>query len=420
MINRSGKSIFLLAILSLVLWSCSEEGDLGRIVLPESDFYTFGQDTIPIRLFTVDHQASISSYNSVNLLGSYTDPLFGTVTASFVTQFYPLEYLTNESITSVDSMILSLVYSADSLPAAIYGDYQSPQQVVVYEITESLENDSLYHSDFPIETYYQAANPIGTATISPDQAYKKLRIPLTGDILTKFATSDSATYSSDSLFWEFCKGLYLKTEGEGKAIYKFNLVSTSSRIMMYYQTARGKDSMEFQMGAAQKINLFEQDYTGTQVAVQLENPDTEYEQIYVQGLYGVKAKIVIDNNKLSQYSGKVIMKALLEIQGDSATLADSVHYFKGQMLLFQLNEAGTEVTLDEYEYNDTYLGVSENNDRFVFNITHHFQDLIDGRAANNGLVLFPANYKISPERVRLNGANHSKPSRLVITYAIIP
>src|SRR5574343_3312 len=133
---------FLMAL--LISTSCKKkETSLGNDVLdPNSLLNSTQVDTFELTTFTIAEDSLISDNPAYGVLGSYNDPKFGKVDASFYTQFILSGTSPNFgdiSTITVDSMMLGLQY------VDFYGEL-SPQTVEVYQMTEDIYLDSTYYS----------------------------------------------------------------------------------------------------------------------------------------------------------------------------------------------------------------------------------------------------------------------------------
>jgi hypothetical protein len=142
--------------------ACSPDSGIGNNVLPENNTLTAKfVDTSTVQTSLVLEDTIPTSNNtSEYLLGSYTDPIFGTTKASFYTQLlfpynvnpfvnYPTITLSSANTTEVilDSVVLSMPYGVYS-GAGYYGTLGAQTvQVYLMDTGSHFVADSAYYSD---------------------------------------------------------------------------------------------------------------------------------------------------------------------------------------------------------------------------------------------------------------------------------
>jgi hypothetical protein len=251
---------FLLSVLVFV--SCKKkENVLGQNSIAQTNLLnSSGIDTFSLITYTYKDDSISTSQPLYGMLGSYSDPVFGTVNAEIYTQLrLALEspsFLDVNAIV-IDSFILSLRY-ADSY--GIPGD----QTLEVFEINDvnGLSIDSTYYtfstkatdpiSWVPVGEEVIRMDTEGETVVGADTVPKLLRIPLdTNKARTFFQDFDllPASFVTNEAFHEYFKGFHIRTNnglqssGDGGVFY-FDLSSSASEAVVYY--TEGGVQKEFQ------------------------------------------------------------------------------------------------------------------------------------------------------------------------------
>jgi len=429
--------VFFLLLLATVS-GCKDDELIGLEVQPDGDqLGLLTVDTLTITTNTVREDSLRSDEASFNLIGRYNDPIFGSSQAHVYTHFRlsadNIDFGDIASIT-VDSVVLSMVY------LNAYGVEADQQTFNVYELDEQIYRDSAYLGDSEV-----AFNPlpIGSAIVSPNTTDSvlvngvsepsQLRIPLDVTIGQRLIDGSVADYSDNSSFQSFFKGVYISPDssapqasGEG-AILGVNLLSTFSRLTIYYKDANG-DAQDFEYlvnDSCARVNRFQHNYTGTEVQQQLDDPTLGQQKIYIQSMSGVKSDLKIPSLQTIAGDQKVVVNRAQLIFHLNET--DFGNYDPpNNLFVVALDASGDELFIpDQFETGTHYGGVyDEINRRYRFNITRHVQNLIDQHQAgvndNYGMRLIAGGSVVSATRVALNGATAAnKKITLIVSYTPI-
>ncbi|MGI8893536.1 MAG: DUF4270 family protein, partial [Bacteroidia bacterium] len=215
------RKLFFITFLSCftLLFACTKEADvIGLELQPQSEILnavvvdTLTLITYPLKEDSIRTDGRVMLFN--NLLGSYSDPVFGPTNASFYSQFR----LTSSNITfgdspQVDSIVLSLAY------AGYYGDTTTSQTISVYKMTEGIHRDTNYYStaEFAIDN-----NPVGTLTFQPKpntnvlldttSVAPHIRVKLDNSFGDEILNAGSANLANNDVWIQFLPGLYIKTD----------------------------------------------------------------------------------------------------------------------------------------------------------------------------------------------------------------
>jgi len=415
---------------AIAIVSCSEPDSVGIEVQPAGDqpglFYT---DTITIEASTIieDSLRSDEAVAAFNLVGSYTDNVFGLSRASFYTQFRLPNNATNFTFgidPVLDSVVLTLAY------ADYYGDTLTPMTLEVLRLEEAMVLDSNYYTHDVIVTGQQLFPP-GVVSVNPKDSVEvdsvmrapHLRLKLDQVWGTEFLTSGDANFIDNNIFVSYFKGLTVRaadvTAEDDGCIMTFNLAASISKMTFYYKngtdTTRKTANFEVNSGCP-RFNHFEHDYTladfGNTFPVSGDN------RLFIQSMSGLKARIKFPHiRNLSALGSVSINKAELVLSVEDNSLYKS----HTNLLVFGVDSAGTEALIPDLLESSSYYGGSFNttDNNYKFNLARYIQRLVSGRTLNDyGLSVVSSGGAISAFRSIVPGPSSSgNKLQLRITYS---
>ncbi|MFT5858577.1 MAG: hypothetical protein ACI865_000665 [Flavobacteriaceae bacterium] len=419
---------FLLSVLVFV--SCKKkENVLGQNSIAQTNLLnSSGIDTFSLITYTYKDDSISTSQPLYGMLGSYSDPVFGTVNAEIYTQLrLALEspsFLDVNAIV-IDSFILSLRY-ADSY--GIPGD----QTLEVFEINDvnGLSIDSTYYtfstkatdpiSWVPVGEEVIRMDTEGETVVGADTVPKLLRIPLdTNKARTFFQDFDllPASFVTNEAFHEYFKGFHIRTNnglqssGDGGVFY-FDLSSSASEAVVYY--TEGGVQKEFQflvnINAANFNHIDHLPILGSGVEEILVNPSVGLNEFYAQSF---STRAVVDIPGLSNIpANAVIHKATLELPAQYQTGAN---YYPGSALTVSRRISPGSDTL---VFTGLFAVYDDFGKRFDVDLRSHIQKIVKGELTDTELIFSPFLFTTSMDRVVLNGAqtdNKAQP-KLRILY----
>ncbi|MBK6344919.1 MAG: DUF4270 domain-containing protein [Bacteroidales bacterium] len=420
------------AISGLTTYSCTKEPDLiGLDLLPAGDFLNIDYiDTSSIVAYSVREDSLRTDELSLNLLGSISDPVFGTTTASIYTQYR----LSKNNITFgenavADSMILTLAYKG------IYGDSLSSKTIRVYEMADSINYDSSYYSTRTIPVLPEL---IGEATFVPNLSEADsvdgnyipphMRILLSPAFANKIITADINTLKDNESFQKVFMGLYITSEqattpGTGSILY-FNLLDAVSRLKLYYHNSTDTSSIDFPIGSSvARFNHYEHyNYAGADPSLleQLGDSSANTQHLYVQSMAGTKIKLRIPHLKaLAEQKHIAVNEALLVFSVEDTS---GVYEVPAQIAIKKLDADGNYTALPDENEGSSFLdGKSRSGKEYRFRITRYVQNrLLNPDDPDYGLMLFAAGSSLSGNRVTLKGVGaETGKIRLLIYYTIV-
>ncbi len=411
----------LLILSILIFYGCKKELDEGFFISKEEDgILTNKVDTTSLLAYTVLNSKIKTNGLQTPVIGNYIDPIFGYTNAQFVTQFLSSsEYDFGEG-TIIDSVIMQLSYS--DYKTGYYGDKNIEQEIKIYDNTQDLKSDTSYYSDGN-PTEYKGTNLIGSYKYKPfaaDTSMLKLKLENSfGRELLDFKYKDD----SGKEFLEKFKGLFIETDASVKnsALVKFDLLSTNSKIIIYYHNNENDEQQSYYYTFLNSVRfgLYQHDYTGTVFENDLGKYSKASEKLYIQGLGGIKSKILlpyIDN--YSEKGAVAINKAELVIKAESTS--DEIYTPIDYLKINSIDENGEEVYIDEFINNNSYVAVSYIDGEYKFNITKYIQSLVKNKKSNLGIYISAQNGSSNVKRSIITTMNHkTNPMKLVLSYTII-
>lgn len=349
-----------------------------------------------------------------NLAGSSYDPVFGKAQASFYSQ---VRLLTSNVVFSsasvVDSIVLTLKYHT------VYGNSSTPQTFRVYEITQALARTNSYYSNSAIGF---SAMEIGSIqNFIPSALSSQINIKLNNDFGQSLLNADPSHFVNNESFLNFFKGFYVKPDvdavpGNG-SILSFDLLSADSKMTLYYKDTVQK-TFDFVINEnSVRVNNFNLDYTGSEVATALADPNENQKLVYVQSMGGVRTKIKLpDLTTVLEEGNLVINKAEFIIKAQD----DNLNYPPpARLRIVAIDSLGRFLEIpDFFEGSDHYGGIyNATTKEYRFNIGRHLLYTLKGKP-NYDLLLLPSGSAANANRVVLYGgaAEEDKRMRLQITY----
>ncbi|MDR0680675.1 MAG: DUF4270 domain-containing protein [Dysgonamonadaceae bacterium] len=233
--------IFLsFVLLGLFGLGCGDTVDnIGGSIQPDEDKIKVFIDTITVEGETL-RLDSIYAKSITGLLGTFYDPQYGTLKASYACQYYPSRGFDSIDVNNkIDSIRLNILYTS------YFGDSLSPMEVSVYPVVKMEKN---YYTNTDPALFCDMNSLLGRQSYSArdlnisDSAnlanistnYKVVSIPLPLELgqkfLKEYQKSDYGAYASPEAMAEFFPGTYLvSTFGRGCIL---NVEGTS--IYFYY------------------------------------------------------------------------------------------------------------------------------------------------------------------------------------------
>jgi hypothetical protein len=416
------RRLTFVALFSLLINSCTKElSPIGLELLDPLDLLSMGYtDTVQIVAYSIPEDSVFTSNLDYAQVGSMYDPIFGKTTANFYTQLYLTTTRVRFGTDPVfDSAFLYIPYKGS------YGDTLSNMTLHVYSLTDSIIKSLDYYSNSTVS--YDQANPIGEITFQPkpkDSSYFEgsthtpyLRIPINSNFGNYvLSAKDTNSLNNSTEFVKFFKGICIiaepqNTPGKG-AIISLSIPSDFSRIVMFYHNT--EDTLNYNFAITTDCQRFQHyDHNGYAEAIpmlkeQLQGNTTSGQQfLFAQGMAGIKIKIEFPYlNKWFDTEKVVINDAQLIIGNGSVS---DIFTNPSSVTLRGVGEAGSTSPVaiaDESDINGYFDGTYNSaSNSYRFRIKRYIQQVLTGKANNNGLHLIIPGASYVGSRLVLNGTS---------------
>jgi len=388
-----------LIFLIICLLSCSEPSIIGLEVQPDSERITINSNSSNSIDFNNESEESLINNNSLNLLGELEDNYFLKNKASFITQILVSENnLSLEDNLIVDSVVLSYNYSE------FYGDLDDLYSIEVRKIEEDIYSDTIYYSnDFSFDDFSHLPNIVEDYYVSYDSLNPLVRIKINNDIGQQILELGNTVLSNNDDFLDNFKGFFVSAQAQNTIVY-LNPLATNSKFSIYYHNnLDSANTLSFQLdGNAARTNVFEK----------VINNDIldDKENIYIESMSGYKCKILFTNldTLKEMLAGKAVNQAIMSFELDNNLMSNDIMPHS-QLHLARLDNDGNIVDLIDYVIEgSSFFGGRLENDRYNFNVTRYFHELILDNTYTNQLYLLDksansnANRSIIKKEVELN------------------
>jgi len=413
--------LLTLLISLFILGGCQNTDSIGLEVDPSTGINGNFTDTVTVRSSTVREDTIPTNTLSQYPLGYFADPVFGKTVANIALTLN----LTTSSVTfgttpALDSAVLVLHYGDE-----FYGDSTSKFQIEVHQLTNQLVRSRVYYNT---ESYGFNSSAIGSqlvtirrrdsvkvnqiVTAKPDVVKTRapqIRIPINAAFINaNFLNASATNFSTNELFVKSIKGLYLKinqAQSSGPGGVAFLNLADSSRLEIYYKSKNGAatdttvTSFPILSRTEPVVAQFTHDYTGTNIQTQLNNPSTQYDFTYVQGLGGLRTKVRFPFiEKLKELGNITINKAELIV-----TVVGGTDNYKPspRMILYRTDIASQRQFIPDFGL-DPAVSLEDGlfggfydlaKKRYSFTVTSYIQDILKGKLRQYDTFIAPVSVR---------------------------
>ena len=398
--------ISLSLIMGLIAASCTDPNTIGLEVQPTSDNIIISEtSSFNWQTTQTDSEDSLRTDEALNLiLGGIDDSQFGLNNAGFYTQILLTENNTDLGTNPiVDSVVMSYTYSG------YYGDLENFTSLDVLILQEDIYKDSVYYSNSYQIPLLGGMSYVESFSVSEDASESpSLTIRLSDSFGQEILDLQNEGLKDNETFLENFKGISVIASAQNTMLY-LNPTGSNSFLKIYYHNEQsGSDtiSLDFELGGdAARINLFNHK--------PLVNLNQEEDKVYIQSMAGYKTKISINNTDSlkSMLEGKSINKVTMSFDVNEGSQAEYTAHDK--LFLVRVNEEGNNVFLTDFTIEgETHFGGRLEDDKYEFNITRYFYQLLNNDIYTNDLYLLPAGAAVNANRTILN-----KDIKLTIHYS---
>jgi len=395
--------ISLSLIIGLIAVSCTDPNTIGLEVQPTSDNIIISSANFEGISSATESEDSLRTDEALNLiLGEIDDSEFGLYNAGFYTQILLTENNTDLGDNPiVDSVVMSYTYSG------YYGKLEKFTTISIQKLLNPIYKDSTYYSTSDIVNI--SPNLFESFSLNISTENPILKINLKDSIGQQILSLGNEVLKDNETFSENFYGLQIDASSTNTMLY-LNPTGSNSFLKIYYHNDEsGSDtlSLDFELGGdAARLSLFNEKTSESIIA--------DNSRIYIQSMAGYKAKITIDDLAVlsDTLKGKAINKVTMsfDVEPNSQSEYTSAH---DKLFLVRVNEEGNNVFLTDYTIEgETHFGGRLDNDKYEFNITRYFYQLLNNDAYTNDLYLLPAGAAVNANRTILN-----KDIKLTIHYS---
>ena len=385
--------------------SCTDPNTIGLEVQPTSDNIIISNANFEGISSATESEDSLRTDEALNLiLGGIDDSQFGLNNAGFYTQILLTENNTDLGTNPiVDSVVMSYTYSG------YYGDLENFTSLDVLILQEDIYKDSVYYSNS-----YQIPLPGGMSYVESFSVSEvgsespSLTIRLSDSFGQEILDLQNEGLKDNETFLENFKGISVIASAQNTMLY-LNPTGSNSFLKIYYHNDEsGTDtlSLDFSLGGdAARINLFNNK--------PLLNLPEFSGKLYIQSMAGYKAKILVNNTDSIKaiLEGKSINKVTMSFDVPEDSQNDYAAHEK--LFLVRVNNEGNNIFLTDYTIEgETHFGGRLEDNKYEFNITRYFYQLLNNDAYTNDLYLLAAGAAVNANRTILN-----KDIKLTIHYS---
>jgi len=392
--------------MGLIAASCTDPNTIGLEVQPTSDNIIISEtSSFNWQTTQTDSEDSLRTDEALNLiLGGIDDSQFGLNNAGFYTQILLTENNTDLGTNPiVDSVVMSYTYSG------YYGDLENFTSLDVLILQEDIYKDSVYYSNSYQISSLGGMSYVESFSVSEDASESpSLTIRLSDSFGQEILDLQNEGLKDNETFLENFKGISVIASAQNTMLY-LNPTGSNSFLKIYYHNEQsGSDtiSLDFELGGdAARINLFNHK--------PLVNLNQEEDKVYIQSMAGYKTKISINNTDSlkSMLEGKSINKVTMSFDVNEGSQAEYTAHDK--LFLVRVNEEGNNIFLTDFTIEgETHFGGRLEDDKYEFNITRYFYQLLNNDIYTNDLYLLPAGAAVNANRTILN-----KDIKLTIHYS---
>lgn len=426
---------------ALAFTSCRKEEVIGREVqVGDNDILLVSTDSFSISAKTVLAEVERTDERYQAMIGAYSDPLFGPLTVSHVTQYFLQEE--GFSYGNLDSVFFDSAYVSFRLTGA-YREKDFPTEgrsvmhFEVYEVAQDIYLEETYFSDTKVKSkptvigeFYGGIGLYDSVYVDGNPEPPQIRIKLDDVWAEQLMRADSSVYSSNESFVQYLKGLYIKaiptqTLNSNGNIFYFNPLSGFSNITMYYHTANDTNTFSYiPTSETANFSSFQHDYDNSAIASSIDDTVSGSVELYLQSTIGTDVQLELEDIVAKfGVDPKIINLAELIIPVDT----NQPYAPLNQLTLSRkLANGSAEFLPDQVETGDRIIDgyYDADNARYRFRITQYIQEIIQNYSPDDvgseTLLISPFGNNIVANRSVISGPRPNTPDaekmRIIITY----
>lgn len=303
MILRGSRKLGLMALLTLILFSCEEPSEIGLELKSDSQNIGVVYEDLELPAYVIYRDSLLTSSSARLFAGEYRNPEYGNIYAASYTQFgFGSSTLSIPGDAVYDSLVLSL-----TLDYTFGSGVNGFQNFSIHELQEDLSDTAAYYS-FDQVDFDQEAIAEGTFRILEIQD-SVLNFKFSDDFGNRLFqdVKDSTIIDPDDVMTlkNKYKGIALIPDENNNSIYRFNPLSNSSALYLYYHLNGDtvRYSYDFRFFDAANFNRIQPDWGGTPLQGVADQHYTEFtpsdNKLYLEAGTGLVTKV--DLSPISQY-----------------------------------------------------------------------------------------------------------------------
>jgi hypothetical protein len=411
----------VISSLSLFLLACNETSELGIDTLPTSDRGSVSfTEYSDINTTTILLDSVLAPTGQV-FMGKYQDPELGQVTME--------GYMALRTNANLGTFPTGAVYDSTIFRYGIeseYGDTAREQIIYVHMLLDTLPIKQFY--SFESRTYAQVAIDTFRFKLSDANGYLSKKLNNLGK---RIFDAGSPILTSVQLFNQTFKGVAFVPDAANTAVFSID-TDVSTELLVFYHTTTDstKKSISFLMNTDNiHFSNIKTQYAGALAGLR-NYGDTLSSNLaggkfYISSLRGLRTLVKIpDLAKIkSELNGRIVAKAELVF----TPLNYDFPYITNRGIVAAINDGKNRFTKDangltQFVYSDQQLvsayspGASLNsfsaffpttNNAWEMNITTYVNELMVGKRANTGFILFPLSFTGEAPRRTVFAANNN-------------
>lgn len=438
------KGLLTLLISLFVLGSCTNPSGVGLDVNPEDEIMGALTDTLSLNGVTLLDD-SVQSTSISSTFGLFDDPAVGKTQADLAIYLgRPATVPRIRPDAQIDSVVLVIPFGNE-----YFGDTLNS----TFSLQVSQLNEIYVNNAYSTKQWQVKDDVIGTKTLSrfpykltdsvtvtkyidgKDSVVKEvpqLRIPLSGEFFKGLLsnTVDSASLSTEEGFRKHVKGLYLDIDEAASngigGLVTFRATPNIAGVLLTFRQPNGKDGEDadtdtirtFLPAATAGDGYYTSDFYGISSSVkhtyletvqeQLDNPDSNYEQLFVQAPAGLRTRLRIPHIDSLKGKNIAVNKAELVLYVDDIPVS-AFNRHAPRLTLYREDIAGQRQPVPDGDHrnggdqrtlwggNGYWQGfggqlqpVENTKQRYIFRLTSFIQDILLGKINAAEFFIAPA------------------------------
>jgi hypothetical protein len=277
-----------------------------------------------------------------------------------------------------------------------YGNLEDFTTIWIQKLWNPIYKDSTYYSTFDILNTDLPMNLVESFILNKSTENPILKMNLQNSIGQQILSLGNEVLKDNETFLENFYGLQIDASAQNTMLY-LNPAGSNSFLKIYYHNDESDTlSLDFELGGdAARINLF-----NTKEEIAIINDDSK---IHIQSMAGYKAKISINNidSLKALLDRKAINKVTMSFDVEAGSQSEYPAHDK--LFLVRVDQEGKNVFLTDYTIEgEIHFGGRLEDDKYEFNITRYFYQLLNNDIYTNDLYLLPAGAAVNANRTILD------------------